>query len=200
MHLTVLCLGNVIAASVSVRGALGRSEHTITKTPADVCFEGYVIDRFCINRGTLLDNPQVTTLLNPELHSVHCLVDVGVCRDSGFEILAPLVKATANAAYCSAYRIGGASGFKKTLDLAREVGNKDDGCSTCTGSEVDKGFRAVFVGTASSEATWSAEKPPVLSVTQVLKAGSECPNGLSRTQPPCGGMAPTAGKFGVICM
>ena len=156
------------------------------------------MDRFCINRGTLLDNPQVRTLLNPELHSVHCLVDVGVCRDSGFEILAPLAKATANATYCSAYRIGGDSGFKKTLDLAREVGNKDAGCSTCTGSEVDKGFRAVFVGTVSSEATWAADIPRMLSVTQVLKAGSDCPNGLSRTRPSCGGMAPTMRKFGVI--
>ena len=52
---------------------------------ADVCFEGYVMDRYCINRGTLLDNAQVKTLLNPEKHSLHCLVDVGVCRDIGLQ-------------------------------------------------------------------------------------------------------------------
>ena len=199
MYLLVFYLGNMVAALlVSFRGALRHSEHRILTTHTDVCFEGYVMDRFCINRGTLLDNPQVTTLLNPELHSVHCLVDVDVCRDSGFEILAPLAQATANAAYCSAYRIGGDFGFNKTLDLAREMGNKNAGCSTCTGGEVDKGFRAVFVGKVSSGGAWSADKPPVLSVSQVLKAGSECPDGLSRTQPTCGDIPPTRGKLGVI--
>ena len=145
------------------------------------------MDRFCINRGTLLDNSGVKTLLNPELHSVHCLVDVGVCRDSGFEILAPLAQKTADAAYCPAYRIGGgASGFDKTLKLARELGNKNNGCTTCTGSKVDKGFRALFVGRVSGSTAWSAAKPPVLEVSQVLEAGSKCPNGLGQTQPPCG--------------
>ena len=145
------------------------------------------MDRFCINLGTLLDNAGVKTLLNPEKHSVHCLVDVGVCRDSGFEILAPLAQKTADAAYCPAYRIGGgASGFDKTLKLARELGNKDNGCSTCTGSKVDKGFRALFVGRVSGSTAWSAAKPLVLEVSQVLEAGSECPNGLGQTQPPCG--------------
>ena len=143
------------------------------------------MDRYCINRGTLLDNAQVKTLLNPEKHSLHCLVDVGVCRDSGYEILAPLSKATADAAYCPAYRIGGDSGFDKTLKLARELGSKDAGCTTCTGSELKQGFRAVFVGTVSSGATWSADKPPELEVTQVLKAGSQCPDGLSLTRSPC---------------
>ena len=60
------------------------------------------MDRYCINRETLLDNAQLKTLLTPELHSVHCLVDVGVCRDSGYEILAPLASPTADAAYCHA--------------------------------------------------------------------------------------------------
>ena len=158
---------------------------------ADVCFEGYVMDRYCIDRGTFLDMPSVTTLLNPEEHSLHCLVDVGVCRDSGFEILAPLSEATADAAYCPAYRIGGASGFDDTLKLARELGNKDAGCTTCTGSGLDKGFRALFVGTVSSGAVWSADKPPVLEVTQVLQAGSQCPNGIPQTQPPCGSTSVT---------
>merc|ERR1719201_2967700 len=116
----------------------------------NVCFEGYVMDRFCINRGTLLDNAKVKTLLNPEKHSVHCLVDVEVCRNSGFEILAPLAQKTQDAAYCSAYRIGeGASGFDKTLDLARETGSQL-ACSTCKGfGFLDKGFRALFVGTVT---------------------------------------------------
>ena len=37
-----------------------------------VCsFEGFVMDNFCIERGTLLDEPSTTTLVNPERHSVH---------------------------------------------------------------------------------------------------------------------------------
>ena len=52
------------------------------------------------------------------LPNVYCLVDVSICRDSGFEILSPLSEATAHTAYCPAYRIGGSSGFDKTLKLA----------------------------------------------------------------------------------
>ena len=51
------------------------------------CTEGFVMDLFCINRRTLLDVPSVVTLQNPEKHSVHCLVDVGWCIDSGYNIL-----------------------------------------------------------------------------------------------------------------
>ena len=53
----------------------------------NVCIVGYVMDTFCINRGTLLDNPSVKTLRNPELHTIHCLVDVSRCRNSGYEVL-----------------------------------------------------------------------------------------------------------------
>jgi hypothetical protein len=37
-------------------------------------FEGYVMDYYCIERGTLLDNPGVNTLEGPEQHSVHWYV------------------------------------------------------------------------------------------------------------------------------
>ena len=39
------------------------------------------------NRGTLLDNPSAETLENPERHTVHCLIDVGICNGSPFHIL-----------------------------------------------------------------------------------------------------------------
>ena len=154
----------------------------------DVCFEGYVMDRFCINGKELMGNPGVKPLVHPEMHSVKCLVDQQVCRDSGYEILAPLSTPTSSAAYCPAYRIGGASGFDKTIALARKLGSKESGCSTCTGETgtLEKGFRALFVGRVSADAAWSAAKPPVLEVSRVLRAGAECPNGLPQTQPPCG--------------
>ena len=46
------------------------------------CIEGFAMDLFCINRGTLLDAPSVVTLQNPEKHSVHCLVDIDRCVNS----------------------------------------------------------------------------------------------------------------------
>ena len=158
------------------------------------------MDRFCINAGSLMDNPGVKTLVHPEMHSLMCLVDQRVCRDSGYEILAPLPTPTSTAAYCPAYRIGGASGFDKTITLARELGSKKFGCSTCTGTgTLEKGFRALFVGRVSASATWSAAKPPVLEVSRVLKAGSKCPNGLPQTQPPCGSAVITTPKMKGMC-
>lgn len=63
--------------------------------PGNVCLTAFVMDRFCIERGTLLDNPTVLTLENPGAHSVHCLVDVGVCISSPFELLTPPTSAAA---------------------------------------------------------------------------------------------------------
>ena len=39
------------------------------------------------NGGVLLDSPNVVTLQNPEEHSFHCLLDVGVCAASGYQVL-----------------------------------------------------------------------------------------------------------------
>ncbi|KAI8895356.1 hypothetical protein BC833DRAFT_601547 [Globomyces pollinis-pini] len=60
-----------------------------TTTGKVVTVSGFVMDNLCIDRGTLLDNPSVTTLLNPEMHSIHCLVDVKSCVDSEYTLLAP---------------------------------------------------------------------------------------------------------------
>ena len=149
------------------------------------------MDNWCLQQNSFMDQPTVQPLLNPELHTLHCLVDLSICRDSGYVILAALseMETTMMAKYCPAYRIGGESGFDKTLALAREVGNKKAGCNTCKGSEVDKGFRALFVGTvddAGNDLAAVSMDPVELRVTSVLKAGSACPNGMSQTKPPCG--------------
>jgi hypothetical protein len=34
------------------------------------------MDYYCIDRGTLLDNPSVTTLEGPDQHSVHWYVNI----------------------------------------------------------------------------------------------------------------------------
>ena len=150
------------------------------------------MDNWCLQQNSFMDQPSVQPLLNPELHTLHCLVDLSICRDSGYVILAALseMETTMMAKYCPAYRIGGESGFDKTLALARAVGNKNSGCSTCQGSEVDRGFRALFVGTVDDDGgddlAALSVGPVELRVTSVLKAGSACPNGMSQTRPPCG--------------
>jgi hypothetical protein len=53
----------------------------------NICVEGFVMDFFCINRGTLLDAPDVVTLQDPQLHSLHCLIDVPSCVSTDFNVL-----------------------------------------------------------------------------------------------------------------
>ena len=122
----------------------------------EVCVEGFVMDKFCIDRGTLLDNPTVKTLENPEKHSVHCLVDVSVCYKSGFNILLP--NPSGSPAYAIAVRLDGV-GNQKVLEVARANGV----CSTCgSGGTITKGLRGTFFGTITQEATDS--KPAMLAV------------------------------------
>merc|ERR1719414_1996614 len=50
---------------------------TTTTTPAPgACFTGYVVDTTCLNQGFFFDNTDANPLLNPEVHSFHCLLDV----------------------------------------------------------------------------------------------------------------------------
>jgi hypothetical protein len=76
------------------------------------------MDFFCINRGTLLDMNTVVTLDEPEKHTVHCLVDISVCRNQGYEVLAEAAEG-AEHNYCRAYSIGqqGAKGFDDALAM-----------------------------------------------------------------------------------
>ena len=108
------------------------------------CTEGFVMDLFCINRGTLLDAPSVVTPQNPEKHSVHCLVDVNVCVNSGYNILLPNPK----------FGQGSEPKFVRALTLDK-TGNalvvkfpRENGvCSTCTGSgNITAGWRFTYIG------------------------------------------------------
>jgi len=45
------------------------------------------MDNYCLKLGWLLDNPARKPLKNPESHSIHCIVDVGVCWKSNYVIL-----------------------------------------------------------------------------------------------------------------
>lgn len=120
-----------------------------------VCAAGYIMDTFCIDRGTLLDNSKARTLEEPNLHSVHCLVDVGVCRDSPFEIL--LDPQSGESEYRRGFRV---SNNDLLIDTARSIGE----CSTCTGDGDQKlGFYAEVTGTVLSLGDGSI--PPLIEVT-----------------------------------
>ena len=139
-----------------------------TMTVTKVCVTGYIMDIFCIERGSLLDNNNVVTLEGPQLHSVHCLVDPGVCRNSGFEVLDRAVGATGS--HCRAFRLD-ASGNAAALAAARAYGDPAS-CSTCTGTKaplVQKGFRATVVGDAQGTSA-----PYALSNVKVLHHSVSC--------------------------
>lgn len=135
-----------------------------------ICYDGFIMDRFCIDRTTLLDNPTTRTLSNPERHSVHCLVDVGSCRNSGFEMLS--LERLSNGLHGRAYRIA-SEDDDKIIQFARS--NSQPGyCSTCNGPSdgVTNGFKAVIHGTVKSVATSSV--PAVISIDDIFETGTTC--------------------------
>jgi hypothetical protein len=69
-----------------------------------VKYKGLVMDNICIKRGTLMDNPSVRTLENPAVHTIHCLVDITSCVDSGYTLLAP--PTTPDGKYTVKYQLG----------------------------------------------------------------------------------------------
>ncbi|KAG7344576.1 hypothetical protein IV203_022584 [Nitzschia inconspicua] len=129
-------------------------------SPGDeICVYGFVMDEWCIvdTGGTLLDMPSVTTLLNPEMHSFHCLLDVGVCNGSPYHILTP--PGEGETMYGTGWQL---SSNDMVIESGRAVGSKSAGCTTCgdTGSQA-RGFRASVSGTVVTT------DPPVLDVQSV---------------------------------
>ena len=113
-----------------------------------ICAEGFVMDFFCINRGTLLDNPSVRTLEDPGKHSVHCLIDVNSCVSSPFEIL--LDPKGNETTFKRGWQLDDAS--KETaIALAKAVGS----CSDCDSANNRfnahvNGFRAAMTATITN--------------------------------------------------
>jgi len=133
-----------------------------------ICAGGYIMDTFCIELGNLLDNGFIKTLEEPNKHSIHCLVDVGVCETSPYEVL---MDPSPGLLYTRWYRVS-----ENTLlrDLARSVGT----CSTCTGQGNQvQGFRAEVTGTVTQAR--NGEVPPVIDVSEAKI--------LSEGESPCGG-------------
>ena len=114
----------LLSTDALAQGESGSGESTANQ----VCTTGYIMDWFCIDRGTLLDHNAIETLRGPEKHTVHCLVDPAICWASGFAVLED---SNADPPYCSAYRLD-AKGNDMALTLARATGDPAHGCSMIT--------------------------------------------------------------------
>jgi hypothetical protein len=125
----------------------------------EICVYGFAMDEWCIvdTGGTLLDMPSVTTLLNPEMHSFHCLLDVGVCVGSPYHILVP--PGEGETMYGTGWQL---ASNDMVIEAGRALGSKDAGCTTCgdTGMQ-ERGLRVSVTGTVVTT------DPPVLEVTSV---------------------------------
>ena len=124
----------------------------------EICVSGYVMDYFCIDRGTLLDRGSVVTLSadGPVLHSIHCLVDISSCRNSYYEILAPLNDGSGN--FGRAWRIEDNTDI---ISHAQEMRGT-----------ISKGYRATFNATVIN--LGSNSTPALIQVTNVQDFGNGC--------------------------
>lgn len=142
----------------------------------EICVSGYVMDLYCIQRGTLFDNPQVRTLEDPGIHTYHCLLDVPPCINFGYEILLdPVGNQTL---YSRAVRLD-STGNQLALNIGRAQG-KAGFCTTCTeelGSN-SHGFRATAIGTISD--LGSSTSPPTLGVMEFgAEDDLDCPENIT---------------------
>jgi hypothetical protein len=164
-------------------------------------------DRYCIDLGVLLDTGDAT-LLFPDRHSVHCLIDVTVCRKSEYEILG--APAVAGGMYSRAFTFDDTA-KAGLIQLAARAGamNPADAfpCRTCTEEDgiLGKGFRAQVYGlvTALSTVPGVPHTIRVLDATasHTLPSGTACPDGatfpvqnpafVNGTSTSGGGSAPT---------
>ena len=102
----------------------------------------------------LLYNPSVQTLVNPELHSFYCLIDVPSCVGSPYEVL--LDPKEPGELYSRGWRLGDNS---QAVALGEQVGS----CDTCANENGHKlGFRAMMNATIVNLNADDASIPPTL--------------------------------------
>lgn len=122
--------------------------------------EGFVMDRFCIDRGTFLDMEDVIALENPEKHTVHCLIDPEPCRTAVFEVLAE--PPAGSMEYIRAFTLD-QEAHDAMVELAKEVGN----CTECTGEgSLVAGFRARMTATVTAMGDVPGAGP-IISATDI---------------------------------
>jgi len=150
----------VTAASLLIllpSGALG------LQVGDQICIQGFIMDFFCIENVNMIDNGRIT-LEEPELHTVHCLADIGVCLETPYEVL--VESPMGDTPYRRGYRLDEDS-KQNMLELVRSVGS----CSTCANgydnSMLNEGFRAVMLATVLDLNEESEDDvPPLVRVDQ----------------------------------
>ncbi|OQR90257.1 hypothetical protein ACHHYP_05671 [Achlya hypogyna] len=158
-------------------------------TGQNVTVSGYIMDNFCITQGFMVDNPTTPTLVHPEVHSIHCLVDLTACTDSGFALLAPPSGPGAN--YTVKYQLGSAG---TTLAIkygmaARNYGKRGFN-ATLTG--IDDGTPELKCVSISSKVMVDA-KSVTLSTADLANASP-----MPMTMPTTATTAPTKSTSGVV--
>lgn len=112
--------------------------------------------------------------MDPQEHSLHCLLDVDVCVGSTYHILEE--PSEEGGMYGTGWAI---SDSTELVTMGRALGSVDDGCTTCEGTGVVvKGLTAEVKGTVVSL------DPPVMDATSVkiLTGGEQgCPEMTSTT-------------------
>lgn len=96
------------------------------------------MDRGSLDQKTLIDHPTVSTLTEPSLHTVYCLVDHPVCSKGSWSI----VSSKSNSELFQPVLEVSESSKSEMIELARTVGK----CRTCSGGTVVNGFRVGVVG------------------------------------------------------
>jgi len=138
--------GQLLRANSGRDGKNDSKENARLMQESEFCASGYIMDKFCIQRGSLLDNSRIGSLSSegPEAHSIHCLVDIGVCRNSGYEMLS--APTSDEGSFGRAFEFDDA-GNAMVLAEARRVGEKGY-CTSCTNGEGDqvRGFFATAIG------------------------------------------------------
>lgn len=171
-------------------------EYAVSDLPSDdielragdrMCISGYIMDHLCISKTHFLDNNDSNTLAEPENHSIHCLLEVDECWQSGYVVLSNRKK---NGRNCLGVRVDD-EGVQLIRDYGFKLGSSaylPDGsetqfchdnpwscCEDCEGDEdaPNRGLRATIRGTVKELGNGSASMSgtPIIGDIEVSEEG-----------------------------
>ena len=122
---------------------------------------------FCINLGSLLDTGD-KTLKHPDRHSVHCLIDVGQCVNSGFQLLSQNPDADSGE-HVQLAEFDDA-GHDMAVDLAKAVGSCTDCDNGRNSNFLSRGLQMTVIGTLVER----DGDVPLLQVDEVFESSIGC--------------------------
>ena len=162
--LLVAGIGYTTASDISTIGSnsTSSSNNSTAATRNKVCFVGWVMDHYCINLTYLLDKgPSYPTLEVPDEHSVYCLIDIPVCRNSHYELLS--LQKNNSGFHEREVRLNHPEG---TELVAAFVENE-------RANGLTKGVKATIIGEGVGDSS-DGTMPPEITVLQVLPASTGC--------------------------